>query len=473
MKNFKKMLALLVVVVLALSLSTTAIAAGPKTADGSVTVSGVESGDTVNLYQVVQWVTNDGWTFVAPYDTGLSAAQKTDVLAGNINSQLAETIAELATTAAYTNSDATASRTISVNPGLYLVLVTPANSGVIYNPAFVASDYEGTNNTNQINMSTAGYDSETIMKKQPITVSKTVDNAKTTDDYSIGDTLSFAITTTIPRYPANSTYASLTISDAPSGLTIVPSTLVVKVDNVVVYNANTNMPSTTGTVTATTTAIEVDFVKAYILANGGKSVEVTYSAVLTSVDAVDGTAENDATVKYNPNPFVSTQNEVDDIDEIKTYGLVFEKVDEDHEALAGAVFDLYDANGNKITDAQGNFLTVTTTIVNGHAYVYWSGLKAGTYTVKETTAPAGYNQVADFTITVGETTATADNPATADVTETNYNANFTGTDAVVDTEGTVLPSTGGIGTTIFYVLGAVLMLGAGVVLVTRRRMDVQ
>ena len=44
---------------------------------------------------------------------------------------------------------------------------------------------------------------------------------------------------------------------------------------------------------------------------------------------------------------------------------------------------------------------------------------------------------------------------------------------VINEQGTVLPSTGGIGTTIFYIIGAILVIGAGVVLVTRRRMNVQ
>jgi len=51
--------------------------------------------------------------------------------------------------------------------------------------------------------------------------------------------------------------------------------------------------------------------------------------------------------------------------------------------------------------------------------------------------------------------------------------NLERTSTVINEAGSVLPSTGGIGTTIFYIIGAILVIGAGVVLVTRRRMNVQ
>lgn len=241
------------------------------------------------------------------------------------------------------------------------------------------------------------------------------------------------------------------------------------------------MASATGSVRASGTKLEVDFTKDYILANGGKGVTVTYRAKLTNVsnltvgdNVISGAAENPVTVKYNPNPYVDTTNDVEDIDIVKTYGIVFEKIDsETKEALADAVFDLYDAAGTKLTAEDGYFKTVKTVVANGHAYVYWEGLKAGTYTIKETKAPVGYVKVDDFQLTVGDDTAKRDNPAT-EITENNYNADRTGTDnAVKNTPGKQLPATGGIGTTIIYAIGAILVIGAGVVLVTRRRMNVQ
>ena len=111
------------------------------------------------------------------------------------------------------------------------------------------------------------------------------------------------------------------------------------------------------------------------------------------------------------------------------------------------------------------------------------GLGAGTYTLHETVAPEGYNLLTDdyiVTITFNEApegeepywTATykfgedgEEAPLTLDTTTGMFPIE------IVNNSGAELPSTGGIGTTIFYVVGTVLVLGAAVILITRRRMD--
>ena len=74
-----------------------------------------------------------------------------------------------------------------------------------------------------------------------------------------------------------------------------------------------------------------------------------------------------------------------------------------------------------------------------------------------TTVPSGYNKAADSTFTIAKDNYTA--------------ANLEQTAEVENNSGSELPSIGGIGTTMFYVIGAILVIGAGVVLVTRRRMS--
>lgn len=112
-----------------------------------------------------------------------------------------------------------------------------------------------------------------------------------------------------------------------------------------------------------------------------------------------------------------------------------------------------------------------------------NGLKAGTYTITEVTAPDGYNKIEDINFTVNW--AAPANPATStdctwtvtDVTEGNQVTVAPGPDPIAGTilltirnlPGATLPSTGGIGTTIFYAVGATLVIGAGVVLVSRYR----
>ena len=110
---------------------------------------------------------------------------------------------------------------------------------------------------------------------------------------------------------------------------------------------------------------------------------------------------------------------------------------------------------------------------------------AGEYTITELLAPDGYNKLENpiaFTITY-----TAPEVEPAEGTETcTWDTSVSGVDGsnvtfdsstglfkitVENNSGTTLPSTGGIGTTIFYIIGAILVIGAGVVLVTRRRMS--
>ena len=90
------------------------------------------------------------------------------------------------------------------------------------------------------------------------------------------------------------------------------------------------------------------------------------------------------------------------------------------------------------------------------------GLDAGTYWLKETTTPAGYNTCEPIEITIKATFA-------------NGTVNLAGSSGminkIVDYSGVVLPSTGGMGTTIFYVVGGLLMVGAAVLLVTKKRMQ--
>ena len=97
-----------------------------------------------------------------------------------------------------------------------------------------------------------------------------------------------------------------------------------------------------------------------------------------------------------------------------------------------------------------------------------SGLDADTYYLEETEAPAGYNKLKDpveFVIT-----ATVDGTTNVGTATVSYGTDSTGTVKVENKTGAELPSTGGIGTTIFYVLGSILVLGAGVVLVVKKRM---
>lgn len=110
------------------------------------------------------------------------------------------------------------------------------------------------------------------------------------------------------------------------------------------------------------------------------------------------------------------------------------------------------------TDTSGNTIKSANTAAGQRAF---TGLPDGTYTLVESTTPRGYNTAADETITING----------AGTTDALKTANLSQSTTIVNRTGAELPSTGGIGTTVLYAVGGVLVVGAGVALVTKRKMD--
>lgn len=218
-------------------------------------------------------------------------------------------------------------------------------------------------------------------------------------------------------------------------------------------------------------------------------IQVDYSATVTS-DAVIGTTGNDnkAVLTYGNNSTTTESSTT------KTY--VWEMGvrkfanlggDDTNHALADAEFQLYKKDGD--TQKYAKFVETSTTSVykltgwtnnateaikvktpaNGN--ITFEGLDAGTYYLEETKAPTGYNKLtAPITVVISSTLpptgGTASYTVTADgATTTDY------TVRVENKAGTELPSTGGMGTTLFYVIGGGLMVAAIVLLVTKKRME--
>ncbi len=266
---------------------------------------------------------------------------------------------------------------------------------------------------------------------------------------------------------------------------------------VYVGGTETNGFTVTSTVNAdgtTTLTVSCDDVKA--LGAGNSSViTVEYTAILNE-NAVLGSAGNPNKVylEYSNNPNKSeagnneTGNTPKDVVIVFTYKTVISKVtknpdydpevegSEEYIPLAGAEFTL--EKYNKKTDKW----EAITVVKNDEGTTFtFSGLDDGNYRLTETKTPAGYNTVDPiyFTITA-EHDVLSDNPAltslsgNAETGEITFTSNTTegslSTD-VVNKAGVTLPETGGMGTTLFYVAGAGLVLVAVVLLITRKRMN--
>ena len=310
-------------------------------------------------------------------------------------------------------------------------------------------------------------------------------------DYNIGDAVPFKLIGTVPNMDRYDTYKYTFNDTASNGLTL-PSKNGVKV-YVADDKAGTNKADITSSaaITVEDQNLTVAFtdLKTVKGVAAGKYIIVEYSATLNG-NAVIGLPGNENAVKltFSNNPNQSGQggsNPQGETPEDKvivfTYQLNGTKVDatDKNKTLKDAEFKLQRQSDNKwaqITDGkvtawgdEGN-ATVVKSDDNGNFSV--AGLDDGTYNVKETKAPAGYDLPADpFVVTL--TAQTKNNqewdgtPANALINPTNGQFNET----FVNNAGSSLPSTGGMGTTILYAAGAAIVLVAafGIAFAVRRR----
>ena len=112
-------------------------------------------------------------------------------------------------------------------------------------------------------------------------------------------------------------------------------------------------------------------------------------------------------------------------------------------------------------------------IVGEDGTVTFTGLAVGDYTLTETVTPSGYNTIDPIKFSISFDRETKLFTSNSEDIKLGTNANNTFETTIENNKGSLLPSTGGIGTTIFYVVGGILVIGAGILLVTKRRMKAQ
>ena len=172
-----------------------------------------------------------------------------------------------------------------------------------------------------------------------------------------------------------------------------------------------------------------------------------------------------------------------------TYKVVVNKVDENGDALSGATFTLEKfeiaENGSvEYNGKKGEWVALSTVETNPETVFTFKGLDDGSYRLTEPKAPDGYNKIApiEFSVTAEHTIEWEDqdrndvlislsgNKVVGEIVFAADEAMSTLTTKVENKAGVVLPETGGIGTTIFYILGGLLAVAAVVLLVTKKRM---
>ncbi|MFR0564899.1 SpaA isopeptide-forming pilin-related protein [Bifidobacterium porcinum] len=277
---------------------------------------------------------------------------------------------------------------------------------------------------------------------------------------SVGDTLSFTIKVPVPANAAGYDKYPFTIIDTASKGLKMPSTSEYKItdadkNDITSLFTITQKGDADGTATTFKVADPTNTPK-----YAGQTLVVTYNATVTEDAKNAGSVDNSATITTNNG--VSGNGTT----KVYNYGFSLTKKNKDGYPLEGAVFQLYDESGKSIGSQ-------VSTGDNGDAA--WSGLAAGTYTVKETKAPAGYSQqfLPTFKVTI---TQKQNDPAEATVTiegdtfglATESNGNIT----VLNVKNaSQLPLTGAAGTAMFTVV-ALLVAAAGVTLAVKSRQRV-
>lgn len=304
-------------------------------------------------------------------------------------------------------------------------------------------------------------------------------------DHDIGDEIPFKLEGTVPAdYDAEYTSYYFAFHDEEeAGLTFNEGTVKVYVDNT---------PITSGYEVETTPddncSFEVVFsnLKDINAVHAGSKIRVEYTSTLNDKAVIGGDGNlNKAQLEYSNNPRDTSSKDKTVWDNVVvfTYQVVVNKyansVEENHK-LAGAEFTLT----KKLKDGTTKDIAVAKS--EGGVQFIFKGLDDGEYTLTETVTPEGYNTIDPITFTVTAThgtewdgkgvrgdliTAFTGNAAPGEITFTPEKGTGALTTNVINKSGTTLPSTGGMGTTVFYVVGGGLMAVAVVLLVTKKRME--
>ncbi len=320
----------------------------------------------------------------------------------------------------------------------------------------------------------------TEKNESPVLVKTFIDGSDK-NSVSIGDEVQFKIVITVKDGAKG-----YILHDAMSaGLTYDPNSLTIKVGGIDVEESNYSIPNSY----SDGCDLEIVFNDEYLKTlEEDKEIIIEYSATLNEEAEIGNSGNtNDSYLEYGEKVEVDHDNDPNTPDEeIKpktptdtttTYAYSFDlvKTDSSDKLLDGAIFELYnnsECTGDPIKfafdgattymfDSNGDKTKITVT--GGKVTI--KGLEEGKYYLKETQAPGGYNPIEDpITIAVNGT-----DDLEAEISGTDY-VDGSGGIRVINNTGSLLPSTGGIGTTIFYIVGGALVLFAVVLLVTKKRM---
>lgn len=507
MKRVKRVLALLAALALVLAMAVPAWAEG---AEATYTLTINNANGTYEAYQIFSGdlsVNEAGKKVLSniQWGSGVVAAKMGNKRAATVaesltTSTLAESFAEdlvsgskLSSTKATATAQGGTAVFTGLSAGYYLVKNSSVDTGKTYTDFIL----EVVGNTTANHKGDVPDVEKKVEEKNDSTGATTWG---TTADYDVGDEINFELTGTLPesygryttyKYKFDDTMTNMTYEDGSVKVYYVKD----RSTNRIEISSGFTSAWSDGTKKLTVT---FDDLKTAVpeLAHGDKIV-VTYTATLDANAVVGGSGNpNKVKLEYSNNPNDEGTGETPEKAVVVfTYKTIINKVkkgtDGNNVPLAGAEFtlskfiaseggrDTVKVNDTEYHGTWNRGMTVVPTNTGNIANVFtFSGLDAGIYRLTETKTPAGYNTIDpvyfEIVATNNGTKVTNMEGKAVNDSEISFTENATDgslTTDIVNQSGTVLPSTGGMGTTVFYVVGGGLMAVAVVLLVTKKRME--
>ena len=336
------------------------------------------------------------------------------------------------------------------------------------------------------------------LKKEIVKEDGTPDNHTSAN---VGDTVKFRLTANVPDMASFNDYTFTMHDTLSEGLTFNKDSVAVNIGSTKLEkDTNYTLTPLDGNNTFT-----IKFTKEqlgqYVVHETGATIVVEYTATLNEKALKKDVETNTAYLEYTNNPSVGDTGEPGKTPEVPVYvydfdltvdkfdGTKNDTVNATSKRLNGATFILYKANGDKKLYYEQNKTTkaVTWTETKDNATKFttgedgkatFKGLEEGAYYLEEIKAPDGYNKLKNPVPVEIKASYKEDGTLDTHVEGCKLqhdadNGHYYQVQSIANKAGALLPSTGGIGTTIFYVLGSIMALGAAVLLIAKKRLNGQ
>lgn len=494
MRKVKKLLGLLLAAVMVLAMGATAFAD-----EGTHTITAPNNGHTYEVYQIFTGDYSEGndsqkvlsnvkWGKNGTGTQGDNVSEEILTELKNANGSDTEQLAVITKYAKLQSSDkfgtVTYESPLEVPSGYYLIKDedgSQENEQDSYTLYIVQVVGENITIAPKADVPTS---QKKVDDKNDSNTSEDGENWQDSADYDIGDEVPYLLTAQLPENVSAYTSYTLKFVDTMSkGLTYVKNSAEVFVNGASAGKVEPSSAAYSGEEAkyagGTVLTWDLGDIKAAPYNAGDKAViTIEYKAELNG-NAVMGSAgnPNKMHIEFSNNPNGEGMGRTpDDTNIVFTYKVVVNKVDEDENPLAGAQFKLE----KKLADGSWTVINRFTVSEDQTTFTF-EGLDDGDYKLSETVTPDGYNTIEpiEFTITAEHDILSDDprltnlngNSVTGEITFEAKPEDGSLTTDVINKSGSTLPETGGMGTTIFYVLGAILVLGAGGLLIARKRTD--